>query len=250
MDIKNPDPKEYNVPVDRVSKDISELDVAGKIVEVTNYTIDDVKRKARLMTQYEANKLNYKEPWFDIRGLNATLANQVAVERGATMILYVQSDQPVYRNAIGLKKEVSSVMLYQFEFVGNISVTKFELADPPPHSPYDDSAFTYYAHPECWFYGGCAPVVYGDRFPSAYMCAHLRHANPQGISEKEKFEHFYGRLWFRYYTNEGLNFEEIDKRAREEAKKLLEIRGKKTPFAPPEVCFTKPKDYVLQFLEK
>ena len=248
MDPKNPDPIEYNIPLEKVSRDISDLDVEGKVHEITDFALDDAKHKALLMTQYEANRTK-PDRWYDNRGLNATLATEKANELTADMILYVQSDQPVYRNVIPIKNSIISWMFYQYEFAGDV----YHLASPGPNSPYDDAAFTYFAHEKNWYFGGCAPVIEGSRRRSAYKCAHLRHANPSGITDKEKYEHIYGRLWFRYYTNEGMFGDELEERAHEEAKNHLETIWSHTIISdvqPPEVCSLGPGRYIEEVILK
>jgi len=249
LDMKNPDICEYNIPLERVSRDINALDVCGKILEVIDFSLDDLRHRHTLMTQYEANQ---KKPqyWYDPRGLNATLAAEIAYERGADLILYVQSDQPVYQNAMTLKERPpQSLMFYQREFAGDI----YHLADPSPISPYDDAAFTFYPSSDNWFYGGCAPVIKGERLLSGLKCAHLRHANPAGTTEKERFEHFYGRLWFRYWTNEGLEGKALEERAKRDAETLLkDVWNNCRPanVQAPEVCYLGPGHYIAEVIAK
>lgn len=238
---------EYNIPLEKVSRDISNLDVDDKIVEVTDFSLGDLKHRTILTTQYDADQNDLKE-WYDLRGLSATLATEVAQERGANVILYVQSDQPLYKNAMKIKDQKKSFMFYQYEFAGDI----YHLADPGPDSPYDDAAFTFFPSKRNWFYGGCAPVIKGPRKHSQYNCAHLRHANPRELTEKECFEHFYGRLWFRYFTNEGFMGPQLDKRAKDSANTLLKDVWHRTipsDIPPPEVCKLGPSRYIEEVIK-
>jgi len=236
-DIKRPDPDIYNVPLKKVTDDIKKIDVCNKIIEITNFTVDDLERKAKI-------GLQAKHPdgdWFDLRGLNITLANEIAVKRGADMILKFDSDQVGYENAINVFGKTEGLIFRQYEFVGDV----FHLADPGPDSPFNDSVFTYEAKPGQWYYGGMAPVIYSPRrFYNNAWCAHLRHANPLHLSREEKLEHFYGRCWFRYLTNEGLWGKELIEKALSSALHLLELEGKPSTVPPPEVTLRDPFEYV------
>jgi len=247
---KSPNKDEYNIPLEKVSKDIATLDFEGKIIEVKGFSLEDLEHKVPLMTQAEANKkglaetgaiLVWKGNWYDMRGLGLTLANERAVKQGAQMILKIDSDQACYRDVIELRREKIGLILHQYEFLGDL----FHLAHPPPSSPWNDSVFTYVAKPGQFYGGGGAPVISTDREPTSnYHCAHLRYANPLFASDEERFEHFYGRLWFAYYTNEGLWGEELKKRAEHGAKELLKRVGKPSDVSAPEVCLTDPVSYI------
>jgi len=249
--LKNPRKDEYNIPLKRVSREIATLDVDGKIIEVKDFSLDDIEHKAPLITQAEASTIGLAETgarlvwrgnWYDMRGLGLTLANEVAVKRGADIVLKIDSDQACYKDAIGLRKETQGLILHQYEFLGDV----FHLTDPPPASPWNDSVFTYIASKGQYYGGGGAPCIApSTREPtSKYHCAHLRYANPLFASEEEKFEHFFGRLWFAYYTNEGLWGEELEKRASHGARELLKRVGKPSDVSAPEVCLEDPLSYI------
>lgn len=241
-DIENFDMKEYNIPLKQVSRDIEELDVQGKIVEVTGFTIDDLKHKATIARQHD----KLPKEWYDLRGLNITLANEIAVERGADMILKWDSDQTGYSNAVKVRDYNTGLVLKQFEFVGDVH----HLAVPPPTSPFNDSIFSYIAKEGQWYYGGMAPVINASReFFEDGWCAHLRHANPLHLSEEQKFAHFYGRMWFRYFTNNGLLGDELHEAAKANAENLLQQEGKPSDVPPPEVCLTNPLTYIEEMIE-
>jgi len=251
-DLKNPNKNEYNIPLEKVTKDIASLDIHGKIIEVKNFTIEDIEHKAPLMTQAEASKqgmvqtgaiLVWKGNWFDMRGLGLTLANETAVKEGASMILKIDSDQVCYKDIIELRTETQGLILHQYEFLGDIS----HLSEPPPASPWNDSVFTYRAKHGQYYGGGGAPAIFTERGPtSKYHCAHLRYANPLFSSEQERFEHFFGRLWFAYYTNEGLWGEELKRRAEYGARELLKRIGKPSDISPPEICLEDPLNYIRE----
>jgi len=237
--LEKPSLDQYNVPIEEASRTIRELDIAGKIHEIRGWTIDSVKKKATLARQ--SDKL--EGDWYDVRGLVGTLANETAIDLGAEMILKWDSDQVGYRDAIQVTLYQRGLVLYQYEFEGDLG----HLADPGPDDPYNDSVFSYRAGTGQWYYGGMGPVLHADRFPcpSAH-CAHLRHANPPDLSEQAKFQHFYGRLWFRYMTNEGLWGEPLKKKAQETALQLLRTRGKRSFQQPPETCLTSPLSYIRE----
>ena len=242
-ELGNPSMDRYNVPLDQVSRDIRRLDIAGKIVELKGFTLEDLEHKAVLARQFD----KLEEPWFDMRGLAGTLANEEAVRRGADMILKFDSDQVGFRSAERVKEFLVGKVMYQYEFQGDVS----HLAEPGPDSPYNDSVFSYVAKKGQYYGAGMGPALYARRefFPGA-RCAHLRHANPTNLSEKEKYNHFYGRCWFRYMTNDGLWGEELEKRARHTAMNLLNTPGKPSDVPPPEVCLTTPKKYIEEELAK
>jgi len=249
-DIKNPNKNEYNIPLEKVIKDIASLDIKGKIIEIKGFTVEDIEHKAPLMTQAEASKqgmvqtgaiLVWRGNWFDMRGLGLTLANETAVKRGANMILKIDSDQVCYRDVLSFRAETGGLIFHQYEFLGDV----FHLAEPPPASPYNDSVFSYLAKRGQYYGGGGAPAIFTEREPtSKYHCAHLRYANPLFSSNHEKFEHFFGRLWFAYYTNEGLWGEELKRRAEHGARELLKRTGKPSNVAPPDVCLLDPISYI------
>lgn len=237
-DQKQPDEKKYNIPLEQISKDIADLDIAGKVVEIRDFTLADLEHKAILATQ----KADPKVPWFDIRGVCGTLANETAVKRGATRILKFDSDQVGYRDARFLLHDKRSVTMKQYEFCRDI----FHLVDPPPDSPWNDSVFTYPAVQGDFYGGGMGPAIHGERLKlEQYHCAHLRHANPIGLSPKDQFMHFYGRLLFRFYTNEYGEFsDELVYRAIQSAKDLLLMEGTPSTVSPPEVCIMRPALYI------
>jgi len=248
-DLKNPNKNEYNIPLEKVTKNIVSLDNRGKIIEVKDFTIEDIEHKAPLMTQAEASKqgmaetgaiLVWRGNWFDMRGLGLTLANEIAVKKGASMILKIDSDQVCYKDTIELRTEPRGLILHQYEFLGDV----FHLAEPPPASPWNDSVFTYLAKHGQYYGGGGAPAIFTEREPtSKYHCSHLRYANPPFSSDQEKFEHFFGRLWFAYFTNEGLWGEDLKRRADHGARELLKRIGKPSDVPPPEVCLSDPLTY-------
>jgi len=253
FDLKNPCRDEWNIPLERVSREIATLDVDGKIVEVKDFSLEDIEHKAPLITQAEASKqgmaqtgaiLVWRGDWYDMRGLGLTLANEVAVKKRADIILKIDSDQVCYKDAIGLRKETQGLILHQYEFLGDV----FHLTEPPPASPWNDSVFTYLAKAGQYYGGGGAPCIApATREPiSKYHCAHLRYANPLFSSLEERFQHFFGRLWFAYYTNEGLWGEELDKRASHGATELLKRVGKNSDVSAPDVCLTDPLSYIVE----
>jgi len=231
---KNPNPEEL-VPLEQVTKDIERLDIDNKIVEVRHDEVE-VEHKMLLTTQYEAN-LKKLAHWYDLRGLNLTLANEVAVKRGAKFILKIDSDQVVYRDAMGLRNERKALILYQYEFAGPVGHPKINfLVDPLPDSPFNDSCFIYPARKDQFYGGGGAPALGVVREPTdRYHCAHLRYAYPYWMQREEALKHFYERMWFVYYTNEGLWGEELEEKARRAAEDLLRRKKKLTSVKPPEV---------------
>lgn len=251
FDLRDPCPDEWNIPLEKVSQDIAYLDIDEKIIEIKDFTFDDLEHKSMLMTQVKAAKkdmakvgetLVWSGDWYDMRGLGITLANETAVKKGANMILKIDSDQVCYRDVIGLRRETKGLILHQTEFLGDV----FHLAEPPPASPWNDSVFTYPVKKGQYYGGGGAPAIFVEREPtSKYHCAHLRYANPLFSTIRERFEHFKGRFIFHLFTNEyGVFCEELFERAEKMARDLLKRVGKPAEVSPPEVCLEDPLRYI------
>lgn len=231
---------EYSVPLERVTRDIEALDVDSKVVEVKGFSIDDLGHKFVVATQRRADSEGLDE-WFDVRGLNITLANEIAVAMGATDILKIDSDQVCYADVtaknhdiviggehpFNLKQESNGCIFHQTEFVGDCGVgLENYLYSPKPSNVYNDSVFTYRASASDYYLGGGGPMVGPRENTDRYHCAHLRHANPAWLSREEKLEHFYGRFWFRYLTNDGLWGDELEVAARRSAIEMLDQPNK------------------------
>ena len=259
-DIDSPKIDEYNVPLEQVTKDIEVLDVDSKIVEVRDFSINDLEHKFVVTTQRRADREGLKE-WFDVRGLNITLANEIAVKKGATDILKIDSDQVCYADVtaknpdiviggehpFNLKQESNGCIFHQTEFVGDCGAgLQNYLFLPKPSSVYNDSVFTYRASASDYYLGGGGPMVGPRENTDSYHCAHLRHANPSWLSREEKLEHFYGRLWFRYLTNDGLWGDKLEAAARRSAMEMLDQPNKEhTTIALPESLLAfNPKNYI------
>jgi len=242
--LKSPRIDEYNIPLEQVSKEISRLDVEGKVFEWTGWDLGDLKHKLVLSTEKDHPNVPF---WGDMRAVGLTLALEKAVERGADFILKWDSDQCGFRDCIAFKNNLRSVTFHQVEFVGD----KFYIADPPPDSPYNDSVYSFRASRQDFFGGGGVPALSSVmRNPrestEEYRCAHLRYANPPSFSKEEQFKHLYGRCWFSKFTNEGLRGKELEERARQTALDLLTRKTKLTG-SPPEVCLM---DDPLKYIEE
>lgn len=241
--IRNFSPEEYNIPLEQVTRDISNLDIQGKIVEIKDWSMKDLRHKVTLATE----KNHPEKDWVDMRGLGLTLATEKAWERGADWVLKWDSDQVGYKNAMGVKNLGMSVYLHQYEFVGDMH----HLAEPPPHSPYNDSVFTYPASQNDWYTGGGGPVIRNFRVPSPnHNCAHLRNATPVGLSEEERFKYFFERQWFHTRTNSGLEGKELEEVARGAAQHMMTQTGKKSDVPPPEVTLMSPAEYIQEVILK
>lgn len=246
FDLKNPSLKEYEVPLEEVSRDIDELDVEGKILEVTDFS--RLRHKYPLVTQKLANQLKLND-WYDIRGYAATLASDIAYDEGAKMVMRIDSDTVLYKDASALKGRTDALNLYQNEFQGDIQ----HLADPGPDSPYNDSVHYYPIHEGDWYMGAGTPLIRADRKPCPDIhCAHLRYANPLDLSEEEKFQHFRGRAIFRLFTNDYGEFtDELFIRADNDARSALKRVGKPSDVPPPEACLVdrrKLREYIEETL--
>jgi len=247
FDIKNPDPKEYEVPLERVSRDISELDTEGKVTEVKEFS--RLRHKYPLITQKLANRLKI-ERWYDTRGMGITLAGDVAYDEGARMVLRMDTDQVCYRDALDLravKDGRTAISLYQYEFWGDV----YHLADPGPDSPYNDAPYFYPPHESDWCIGAGSPMIKATRKPCPDIhTAHLRWANPTELTEGEKFQHFRDRAVFRLWTNEYGQFtHDLFKRAEEEARSIMERTGRPSDVGPPEVCIHK-RTHIRNYIEE
>lgn len=239
FDLRDPKVEKNDVPLERVSKDVKWLDVEGRVIEVKD--VSRLKRKYPVTSQKEANRLGLKE-WYDLRGRNMTLASEVAYYEGATMVLRIDSDQVCYWDVLGLRGRREALILYQYEFQGDV----FHLAEPGPSSPWNDSVYYYRIHPDDWYVGGLAPVIHADRQESRdYHCAHLRQANPIGLSHEESYRHFRDRFLFREWTNQYGEFTpELFEKVDEMARDALSRVGKATDLFPPEVTVGDPFKYV------
>lgn len=244
LDVRNPSLDESEIPLDQVTRDISELDVEVKITEVTD--LSGLRRKLPLMSQKIANELK-PERWYDLRGRNYTMASEIACELGANMVLRVDTDEVCYRDALGIRGRTDGLVLYQYEFQGDL----FHLADPGPESPYNDSIEYYKISERDWYFGGRAPVIHSTMKNCPDMhCAHLRFANPIDASEKEKYRHFRDRAFFSLWTNEFGSFSpELEKRAHEVALDLLKKVGKPTDISPPEACLLE-REFLREYIEE
>lgn len=243
FNLRSPRFQENDIPLEEVSRDISHLDVDGRVYEVTD--VSKLRRVLPVTSQKEANRLGLKE-WYDLRGRNMTLASQVAWGKGANMVLRIDTDQVCYRDALSLRGRTENLILYQFEFQGDV----FHLSDPGPSSPYNDSVYYYRVAKDDWYVGGLAPVIHADRKPCEDIhCAHLRQANPIGLSEEEKLRHFRDRYIFHLWTNIYGEFtEELVEKAEAQARAALSQVGKPSNVLPPEVVFADPRAYIEETL--
>ncbi len=243
VDVEKPNLQESEIPLKQVSRDISELDVEGKIIEITDFSL--LKKKVALMSQYFANIMKLKE-WVDLRGRNYTLASEQANERGINYVMRVDTDEVCYADVEKFAGREQGAVLWQYEFVGDIR----HLAEPPPDSPYNDSIEYYKIDPRDWYFGGRAPVIHNpmEKTPDIH-CAHLRFANPEELSKREKFVHFYNRFIFSLWSNEFGTFKKaLFDKARDNADALLETKGKPSTILPPEVTVLQRK-YLREYIE-
>lgn len=253
-DLRNPDKNEYNIPLEQVSKDISRLDVAGKVFEWKHWSLNDAKYHKLFYHIEKDHPLETITPsgavWVEIRGLGLTLALEKAIDRGANWILKWDTDQVGYADCINFKKDLRSITFYQHEFVGDVIGDKYSFRDPLPATPWNDSVFSFQPRKDQYFLGGGGPMglPHGSRaWIEDYHCAHLRNASPPRLSEAEKFAHFYGRQWFNYMTNHGLWGDELKKvaEAQASAKRTGGTLGK-----PPEAVLSDPLEYIREVIMK
>jgi hypothetical protein len=197
-DINNPKDDVYNVPLEKVAEDIKDLDINGKIVQVRDTTNDGPHRLKNLKTQVQMDN-DHDSNAYDIRGFNMSLANTRAMDLGADWILKIDTDQAVYNDARRIKDHMDSWTFNQYEFCLDIR----HLSVPGPTTPYHDSVFTYRPDRADFYNGGGSPaVVHDDRKGTEeFHAAHLRQANPDDITEDEKFQHFRNRAAFSLFTN-------------------------------------------------
>lgn len=245
FDLRNPSLEVTDFPLKQVSRDIEELDSEGKIIEVTD--ISRLKRKLPVMSQKVANELKL-EKWYDLRGRNMTLASETAYDEGAKMVVRIDTDQVVYRDALGLRGRTDPLILYQYEFQGDL----YHLSVPGPSDPFNDSVYLYPIHEDDWYVGGLAPVIRADRKPCYDMhSAHLRQCNPIGLSEEECYKHFRDRFLFHEWSNNYAEFtNELFERADQMAREALKRKGRPTDVLPPEVCLMEPKHYIEEMMER
>jgi len=254
-DMRNPNPNEL-VPLPKVTEIIKQLDIKHKIKELKNISISQLYTKFTLMTQKEANKSKSNNSWFDARGVGLTAANEQAVRDDADWILKIDTDQVLYKDIdnlhIFLKVFPSNGLKFrQYEFFGDIGGNDTYVSKRAPDSPYEDTVYVYKAFNGQYYGGGGSPALYlpgQDRVNTdVFHSAHLRSANPIWLTEQEKFDHFYGRAWFKKYNNEYGRFcPEVIEESKIEAYDTLQNNNRKlTDTKPPEVCYLKnPIDYI------
>lgn len=242
FDLSSPKRDVFNIPLKKASNDIKHLDVDNKIFELQSPTLEEIRHKAEVTTQFDANRRKKDEGWWDVRGVNMTLAQESAVELGAKWILKIDSDQVCYAGVGKIKNIKKGLIFYQNEFIGDV----MHLADPGPNSPYNDSVFIYEAKPKGFYHGGGSPAVFADReFTDKIHCAHLRYANPQHLTYEEKYNHFFGRAWWFKFTGEGLWGRILTNMAHFTAINTFNMDKRESDVAPPGVCsYRDPRDYI------
>lgn len=243
-DLKHPNKDEYNVPLEQVSKDISELDSCGKILEITDFRLEDEKRhNFQLLTQKTAEN-DTSGHWFNVNGLATTLGVQKACERGANWILRADPDQVLYENCRRLKHDLADKDLaaWQYEFKQDIH----HLTKPPPDSPYNDTVFTHTAEPDDYYGGAGSPHIHSTRYGCDQInCGHFRMANPDGLTDAEKLKHFTDRMLMRLFFNQYADFTpELFERAEHDGRAALEdwVNLRESDVQPPEVTLLPRKD--------
>ncbi|MHB8153775.1 MAG: hypothetical protein ACYDG3_12070 [Bacillati bacterium] len=252
------DPKiDVLVPLDRVSEDIRHLDINRKILELRTCDPNKLRHKFPIITQQEANEKKTND-WYAVKGMGMTHANEIAVNRGATHILKIDTDQVCYKDILRLRDRLDNstdegYIFHQYELAGLIGGTETYYSVPKPREPFDDSVFVYRAYPWQWYGGGGSPalgLMFGDRTKiSDYHCAHLRSANPVWASEFDQFNHFFQRAWLRLYVNEFSKFcRELDMKAKNTAQDMMEYHNKElADIKAPEVCYYKdPLEYIKE----
>jgi len=231
----------YNVPSERITKYIKQLDIRGKVVELRNWTVNDLKCKMVFMTQKKANEIRDrigKEPvWGDIRSVGLQLSFEKAFELGASKILRIDDDQIVYPEEAKLLRELPPVLCYQYELVGSYP---WRMSDPPPATPWNDAPYTFNVTGlERVVHGGSACSASSSRvYTDKVHALHLRYANPIDATDEEKYEHFYKRCLFRLYTNVfGKINNRLIEQASMEAKSLLGFKGKPLSISLPRILY-------------
>jgi hypothetical protein len=255
-DITNPKIDVW-VPLDRVTEDIMRLDVNHKIVELRTCDPLRLKHKFPILTQQEANERNTND-WYAVKGMGMTHANEVAVARGATNILKIDTDQVCYKDVFKLKDILhkstdEGYIFHQYELAGLVGGPETYYSIPKPRESFDDSVFVYKAYAWQWYGGGGSPslgLIFGDRQKvDDYHCAHLRNANPYWTSEHDQFNHFFQRAWLRLYVNEFSRFcRELDRKAKDTAIDMMKYANKEiADIRAPEVCYySNPLDYIKE----
>jgi len=215
FDLSNPKKDEFTVPLKQLKPCVEDLDIKNKIRVIENHVTGDVAVKLEVKQQFEGKNA---PGWYDQRGLNISLANQVAVENGADVILKIDSDQVCYENLYRMAGMEPGYILYQYE----VCIDADHLCPRQPDSPWNDSVFFYEAKKNQFYGGGGSPDIKAARkFTKEIRCIHARNANPPGLSDEERFQHFYGRRWFSEWTNHGFWGDELKEICEESAKNHL-----------------------------
>ena len=243
-DLSNLKKDVFNIPLKKASDDIKHLDDNNKIFEISEPTLDEIRHKGEVTTQYDANRRKKILGWWDVRGVNMTLAQELAVELGANWILKIDSDQVCYADVNRIKNANKGLIFHQYEFFRDVMHSP--TPGHTPDSPYNDSVFIYKANREGFYLGSGSPEIYAERnLTDKIHCAHLRYANPMFLNEKEKYDHFLGRAWWRNFTNEGLWGQELWDAANKTARDAINIPVREPQQPPPQICAYKdPKDYI------
>jgi hypothetical protein len=236
LDINHPDQQQYLVPLPQVKKMVAEIDVDNKIVVVENFNPSEIAgRPVRMLTQFQAGKQTDPD-WFDPRAISFSAALWQAKRDGGKHFMNIHSDEVMYDDNVALLASDGKKGRIAFQY--EIARDAFTLSPQQPGAPFDDSVYTFMGVKN--FQGltqGCAPDISWHLVPAYNVhCIHARHANPPGLTDEERYQHYHGRCWFRYYTNEGLWGSELEERAHHTAMDMLTNEARIPPgtFKPPQ----------------
>lgn len=258
--LTNPKRNENTIPVQQVSKDISNLDVEGKIIEITNFSNDDLQKKIPLKTQMEVEiEKSDSIPWYDLRGRNLTFGNEIAIRKGATYIIKLDTDQAVYKNTINIlaEKQLLPWQFAQWEFAGEVGKdAPNTLTSKDTNHSFNDVPFMYPPiNNQVYYHGGGGPMLGGvERIKTKYFhSAHLREAVPIDSTMEEREDNFYGRYLYHSFvgSSTGDFTQEMIYNAKSAGKELAKRTKNITEFPsklPPEITLL-PRNRILEYLE-
>ncbi len=248
IDIMNPSAEKL-VPIPGMKDILGEIDIDKKIVLVENI---NWKSAGKYISQERE----------DVRGLNLSIATQLATKQGADWIFKYDTDQVMYP----MKRKTLERLARNHEFTGFIFYehkdfwvdVRYQRDGPPPRSEYEDGPKFYKSLdldiPQT-FVGQGAPNIWTHQEHSTeVVSSHLRECFPIGWSVEKMKDAYFQRLWYRYYQSNHLGvfkFGKKDKMSLDEIQKECQSRTdgwyttkRKVCLDPPRAALINPVEYI------
>lgn len=241
-----------DVPLERESKAIKEIDVNGKIFETSDVYwgrpaegVDVNEPRAYWGVRSDAD---------GVAARNFTIANRIALDRGAEWILRVCADQVFYENARLIPQYIAKHPSCGYQFLEHDGWAldiyhRFKDAE----SIVSDGALLYRTTPGDCHIGGCAPMIQPQTLAEGVedICtAHFRDAYPDWTIDKIK-EEVHKKMWKRWHMNlrKKASQQEIEMTATEKEKlwwKSIEEERESAKIPPPLICKTGSLKYIRE----